>query len=91
MWLKIKAFCLHSATMALTYFMAVIGLFFQVVDATGSIYNSDDFRAWVSSAVGGDMVLVGRVMLVTSALVALARLRGIMGWGSRKPDDEDKH
>lgn len=91
MWEKVKAFCLHSSTMAVSYVVGAIGVFFQLVDATSYIYNSDDFKNWMTASLGGDPVLLGRVMLVISALVALARLRSILGWGVKREKDEDQH
>jgi len=74
--------------MALSYILAAIGVLFQLVDATSYIYNSQDFRDSLSMALGGDPVLLGRVMLGISALVALARLRSILGWGVKKEDEQ---
>jgi len=67
--------------MAVSYGVAAIGIVFQLIDATSSIYNSDDFRNWLTAALGGDPKLLGRVMLAIAGLVALARLRSILGWG----------
>ena len=88
MWQKIKAFCLHSVTMAVSYCLAAIGIFFQLIDGISYIYNGPDFTNWVSAAVGGDTVLLGRIMLGISVLVAVARLRSIMGWGVKKEDEQ---
>jgi hypothetical protein len=88
MWEKVKAFCLNSATMAVSYAVAAIGVVFQLIDATSYIYNSDDFKNWITAALGGDPVLLGRVMLAIAGLVALARLRGILGWGVKKDEDQ---
>ena len=74
--------------MAVSYAVAAIGVFFQLVDATSYIYNSDDFRSWLTSALGGDPVLLGRVMLGIAGLVAVARLRSILGWGMKKDEDQ---
>jgi len=88
MWQKLKAFCLHSVTMAVTYVLGAIGVFFQLIDAISYIYNGPDFRDWVSAAIGGDPILFGRIMLGISILVGIARLRSIMGWGVKKDEDQ---
>lgn len=86
MWAKVKAFCLHSATMAVTYVLGAVGLFFEFVDAVSNVSGSPDFANWMSQALKGDTVLLGRVMIGISILVAIARLRTILWY--HKPDED---
>ncbi len=67
--------------MALSYGIGVIGVAFQVIDAIG--FNRDELNNWATSYFGSNPTLLGRVMCVIAVAVAIARLRSIMGWGTR--------
>jgi hypothetical protein len=76
MFVKAKAFCLNSLTIAWGYLLAVLGLMLQLVDAAGDVLEDPAIKDQVSAAVG-DPAWTGRVLLVISIITLAARLRSI--------------
>ncbi|MBR1249411.1 hypothetical protein JQ609_21090 [Bradyrhizobium sp. AUGA SZCCT0169] len=73
---RIKAFCLNSLTIAWSYFLAVLGLLLQLVDAAGDFLGDPAIKDEVSAAVG-DPTWAGRVLLAISIVTLAARLRSL--------------
>jgi hypothetical protein len=74
MWVKVKACCLHSLTMAWSYCLAVAGAAMQGVDILADVLADPNLRDQVSAAVG-DTRTVGRILLGVSIITIIARLR----------------
>jgi hypothetical protein len=74
MWVKVKACCLHSLTMAWSYCLAVAGAAMQGIDILADALGDPNLRDQVSAAVG-DTRTVGRILLGVSIITIIARLR----------------
>lgn len=81
MWQKIKAACLHSATIAITYITMALGFVVNNIDSLSSVVGTDDFKQNLSIVVGNDPIILGRWMMVISIIVFLGRLRSL--WPSK--------
>lgn len=75
-YVKVKAFCLNSLTIAWGYLMAFGGLFLASVDAIGDALGDPNLRDQISSAIG-DAKTAARVLLVASLATIVARLRSL--------------
>jgi hypothetical protein len=73
-WEKVKAFCLYSATIAWSYFLAFVGFAMQFVDASADIFNDPSFKDTVHGLVG-DSRTFGQILLGISIINIIARLR----------------
>ncbi len=73
---KVKAFCLHSLTIAWSYVLALVGTILQLVDTAGDTLGDPGFKDQVSAAVG-DPTWAGRVLLAISIVTLAARLRSV--------------
>jgi hypothetical protein len=78
MFVKVKAFCLNSLTIAWSYFLAFLGLMLQLIDAASDVLGDPAIKDQMSAAIG-DPTWTGRVLLVISILTLAARLRSIKG------------
>ena len=76
MFAKIKAFCLHSLTIAWSYALAVVGGAMSVIDNIGDALGDPSLKDQVNAAIG-DARIAGRVLLVISIITILARLRSL--------------
>jgi hypothetical protein len=76
MFVKVKALCLNSLTIAWGYLLATLGLILQFVDAAGEIFGDPAIKDQVSAAVS-DPTWSGRVLLAISVVTLAARLRSI--------------
>jgi hypothetical protein len=85
MWNRLKAACLHSATVALSYITLVVGFVINNLDAISSVVGTQDFKDNLAIIVGNDPVVLGRWMMIISIIVFLGRLRSLIDWG--KKDD----
>ena len=73
---KLKAFCLHSLTVAWGYILAMTGAAMTVIDNIGDALGDSNLRDQISNAIG-DTRVAGRVLLVISIITILARLRSL--------------
>ena len=74
MWIRLKAACLDSATIAWSYFIAFVGILLQLVDASSDVFNDQGFKDTVHSLIG-DTQTFGRILLGISVINIIARLR----------------
>jgi hypothetical protein len=76
MFARIKAFCLHSLTIAWGYVLAVVGGMMSVIDNIGEALGDPNLKDQISAAVG-DARIAGRILLGISIITILARLRSL--------------
>jgi hypothetical protein len=76
MFVKIKAFCLHSLTIAWGYVLAVVGAAMSIVDNIGDALGDPGLKDQISAAIG-DAKTAGRILLGISIITILARLRSL--------------
>jgi hypothetical protein len=76
MFSKIKAFCLHSLTIAWGYLLAIAGGVMSVIDNVGDALGDPNLKDQISAAIG-DARIAGRVLLGISIITILARLRSL--------------
>ena len=73
---RIKAFCLHSVTIAWGYLLAIAGCALAFIDNVGDALGDPTLRDQLSAAIG-DTKTTGRVLLSISVITILARLRSL--------------
>jgi len=73
---RLKAFCLHSLTIAWSYVLAIVGGVMSVVDNVGDALGDPNLRDQISAAIG-DAKTTGRILLGISVITILARLRSL--------------
>ena len=73
---RLKAFCLHSLTIAWGYILAIVGGVMSVVDNVGDALGDPNLRDQISAAIG-DAKTTGRILLGISVVTILARLRSL--------------
>jgi hypothetical protein len=73
---KLKAYCLHSLTIAWGYLLAVVGAVMSIVDNIGDALGDPGLKDQISAAIG-DAKTAGRVLLGISVITILARLRSL--------------
>ena len=76
MFVKVKAFCLHSLTIAWGYVLAMIGAALSIVDNIGDALGDPGLKDQISAAIG-DAKTTGRILLGISIVTILARLRSL--------------
>jgi hypothetical protein len=76
MFAKVKAFCLHSLTVAWGYCLALAGAAMSFVDSIGDALGDPNFKDQISAAIG-DAKITGRVLLGISMVTILVRLRSL--------------
>ncbi len=76
MWMKLKALCLHSLTVAWSYVLALVGVFLQAIDAVADLVGDPSIREQVAAAIG-DARTVGRILLGISIVNIIARIRSL--------------
>lgn len=76
MFARVKAFCLHSLTVAWGYVLALVGGAMSVVDTVGDALGDPNLKDQISAAIG-DARIAGRVLLGISVITILARLRSL--------------
>jgi hypothetical protein len=76
MWEKLKAFCLHSLTVAWSYCLAAGGAALQAIDTVSDALGDPSLKDQIAAAIG-DPRVTGRIMLVISVVTLLARLRSL--------------
>jgi hypothetical protein len=86
MWSKVKSWCLHSSTVAITYATMVLGFLIDNIDSISSVVGTQDFKDNLAVIVGNDPVLLGRWMMVISIIVFIGRLRSLIDWRPNKDD-----
>ena len=74
MWVKAKALCLHSLTIAWSYCLAIIAAVMQGLDPLAEALGDPNLKDQISAAVG-DTRTVGRILLGVSVVTLIARLR----------------
>jgi len=76
MWNRVKAACLHSATIAWSYFIAAVGAVMQGLDSILDILNDQSLKDNIHGIVG-DTKTFGQIMLGISVINIIARLRSL--------------
>ena len=76
MWVRIKACCLNSLTIAWGYLLAIAGTAVQAVDGIADALNDPGLRDQISAAIG-DAKTVGRILLGISIVTIIVRLRSL--------------
>jgi hypothetical protein len=76
MWCKVKAFCLHSLTVAWGYSLAFVGVMMQGIDTVADALGDPNLKDQISASIG-DARTTGRVLLGISIVTIAARLRTI--------------
>ena len=76
MWRRLKAFCLHSLTIAWGYALAFVGGLMSLTDSVGDALGDPDLKQQIGAAVG-DAKATGRILLAISVVTILARLRSL--------------
>jgi hypothetical protein len=76
MWVRIKACCLNSLTVAWGYCLALAGAAMQGVDTVADALGDPTLRDQISAAIG-DARTVGRILLGVSIITIIARLRSL--------------
>jgi hypothetical protein len=76
MFCRMRAFCLHSLTIAWGYTLAIVGGAMSLVDNIGDALGDPNLRDEISAAVG-DTKTTGRILLGVSIITILARLRSL--------------
>jgi hypothetical protein len=71
MWVRLKALCRHSLTIAWSYCLAIA---MQGLDALADAFGDPNLKDQISAAVG-DTKTVGRILLGVSVITLIARLR----------------
>ena len=73
---RIKAFCLHSLTIAWGYVLAIAGSTMAFIDNIGDALGDPTLRDQLSAAIG-DARTTGRILLGISVITIMARLRSL--------------
>lgn len=73
---RIKAFCLHSVTIAWGYVLAIAGSTMAFIDNIGDALGDPALRDQLSTAIG-DAKTTGRILLGISVITILVRLRSL--------------
>jgi len=73
---RLKAFCLHSLTIAWGYLLAITGGVMAFVDNIGDALGDPTLKDQLSAAIG-DAKTTGRVLLSISVITILVRLRSL--------------
>lgn len=76
MWQKLKALCLHSATIAWSYVLMAVGATLQLIDAAGDALGDQAIKDQIAAAIG-DARTVGRILLGISIVNIIARARSL--------------
>jgi len=76
MFARVKAFCLHSLTIAWGYVLAIVGGVMSMIDSIGDALGDPGLKDQISAAIG-DARITGRVLLGISIITILARLRSL--------------
>jgi hypothetical protein len=76
MIVRLKAFCLHSLTIAWGYVLAIAGGVMALIDSIGDALGDPTLKDQISAAVG-DAKTTGRILLGISVITILARLRSL--------------
>ena len=72
--MKDSALAWHSATVAWSYLLAVIGAVFQGIDSIGDALGDPNLKDQIAAAIG-DAKTVGRILLGISIVTLVVRLR----------------
>jgi len=76
MWPKLKALCLHSATIAWSYLLMAVGSALQLIDAAGDALGDPSIKDQVTAAIS-DARTVGRILLGIAIVNIIARARSL--------------
>ena len=76
LWARLKALCLHSATIGWSYLLLALGSLLQLIDATGDALGDPSIKDQVAAAIG-DAKTVGRILLGISIVNIIARVRSL--------------
>jgi len=76
MWMRIKALCLYSLTIAWGYTLAIAGALMQAIDSVADALSDPALKDQISAAIG-DTRTVGRILLGISVITIVARLRSL--------------
>jgi hypothetical protein len=73
---RIKAFCLHSLTIAWGYVLAIVGGVMSMIDNIGDALGDPNLKDQIGAAIG-DAKTTGRILLGISVITIFARLRSL--------------
>lgn len=76
MWVRIKACCLNSLTIAWSYCLAIAGAAMQGLDSIADALGDQSLKDQISASIG-DPRVAGRVLLGISVVTIIARLRSL--------------
>lgn len=76
-WAKVSALAGHSATLAWSYSMMVIGWLLQWLDPIAAMFGDPDLKTQLTDALQANPKVLGYVLMAISALTIAARLRSI--------------
>jgi hypothetical protein len=76
MWMRIKACCLNSLTIAWSYCLAFAGAAMQGIDSMADALGDPSLKDQINASIG-DAKIAGRVLLGISVITMIARLRSL--------------
>ena len=76
-WAKVSALGWHSATIAWSYFMIVVGLIMNWIEPLATALGDPDIKNQVTNTLQADPKILAYVMMAISAITIAARLRSI--------------
>ena len=77
---RIKAICLHSATVAWSYCIAFAGAAMSLLDEMADALGDPSIKDQINAAIG-DPTTTGRILLGISIVTIIARLRTLRRTG----------
>jgi hypothetical protein len=78
-WQKIWAACGRSATIAVGYIGAVLGILYANLDNLAGVVVDPSIVAWVHSVIDSHPVIAKYTFAGFGAIVILARMRSMLG------------
>lgn len=76
-WQTVWALCGKSATMALSYFVQVVGWALQAVDPLAAALGDPELKTQVTTTLQTNPKVLGYFLMGVSALTIASRLRGL--------------
>ena len=76
-WAKLSALGGHSATIAWSYFMTVVGMAATWIEPLGNAVGDPELKNQITSLLQSNPKLLGYFMMAVSAITIAARLRSI--------------
>lgn len=76
-WAKVSALGWHSATIAWSYFMIVVGLIMNWIEPLATALGDPDIKSQVTNILQADPKILAYAMMAISTITIAARLRSI--------------